>query len=324
MPPTAQAVADPARAARPPLARHQPHAHAAGWRACDVPHLRRHPGVPLLGRLLRRARRPQRPDHARRRAAAERGRRQLRLPRREGDLQRRPGAPPRQRVPVPDAVAGDDRDVQGEGRAARSSPTARTASTPSRNEYPQFDGQLRGACTTRSSSPNLHRRRASSRRRSTSAQKVTYHDSCYLGRHNGELRRAARRSSSRCPARSSSRCRATASTSFCCGAGGGHMCVEESQGQAHQRRALRRGAGDRRRHRRHATARSASRCSRTASRRWSRTRTKRARPMDLAELLELTVLGGPPKAAPSPVATAPAPDGGSTAVATEEPASPAE
>ncbi len=52
--------------------------------------------------------------------------------------------------------------------------------------------------------------------------------------------------------------------------------------------------------------------------------TKRARPMDLAELLELTVLGGPPKVAPSPVATAPAPDGGSTAVATEEPAAPAE
>ena len=60
-----------------------PHVVDGGPRHPDV---RRLAGVPLLGRLLRRARRPQHPDHARRRPPADGGRRQLRLPGRGGDV----------------------------------------------------------------------------------------------------------------------------------------------------------------------------------------------------------------------------------------------
>ena len=69
------------RTARPPLARRAVQPHRVDGRP-RYPHLRRHAEVSLLGRLLRRDGRPQHPDHARRRAPAGRGRRQLRLPRR--------------------------------------------------------------------------------------------------------------------------------------------------------------------------------------------------------------------------------------------------
>ncbi len=61
--------------------------------------------VALLRRLRRRLRRPPEEGLARHRADPPRGQGLVRHPRRGGDLQRRGGAPPRQRVPVPDAGA---------------------------------------------------------------------------------------------------------------------------------------------------------------------------------------------------------------------------
>ena len=101
-----------------------------------------------------------------------------------------------------------------------------------RARVPGLRRPLRGACTTRSSWPSSC---ATDGWRPRPARRtITYHDSCYLARHNDVLS-APREIVSRIGkplemARSGKR-------TFCCGAGGAHLWMEERGAQINEERA---------------------------------------------------------------------------------------
>jgi Fe-S oxidoreductase len=180
-----------------------------------------------------------------------------------------------------------------------------------RNEYPQFGGRYEVYHHTEMLSKLIEEGRLSPK--VNLDQKVTYHDSCYLGRHNGVFS-APRAILDSLPNAQFIEMPRNQRQSFCCGAGGGHMFVDESGGKRinHERaeEAQSTGAGI-----------VASNCPFCIQMFEDGVATvqpdeaRRMRPMDLAELLEMTVLGGPPRRV-EPEASTPSPDGGSPGAAT--------
>jgi Fe-S oxidoreductase len=97
-----------------------------------------------------------------------------------------------------------------------------------KNEYPAFGGQYEVRHHTEVLDDLLERGRLYPR--NPVHEKVTYHDSCYIGRHNN-IYDAPRRAMQRLPGLEVVEMTRSGSRSFCCGAGGGRMWLEETVGK---------------------------------------------------------------------------------------------
>jgi len=99
-----------------------------------------------------------------------------------------------------------------------------------KHEYPQLEGRFEVVHHTELLADLIAQGRLSPRRDNGLSEKaVTYHDPCYIARHNDLLEEPRQvLASTGARALEMERCRRT---TFCCGAGGSHMWVEESGGQ---------------------------------------------------------------------------------------------
>jgi len=96
-----------------------------------------------------------------------------------------------------------------------------------KNEYPQFEGEFEVVHHSQLIAQLTKQGKLTPK--NALAKKITYQDPCYLGRHN-DIYDSPRQVLSSIPQARLVEMERHGSRSFCCGGGGGHMWIEESQG----------------------------------------------------------------------------------------------
>jgi Fe-S oxidoreductase len=97
-----------------------------------------------------------------------------------------------------------------------------------KNEYPEFGGNYRVINHTQLISELIREKRIKLSK--VMSERLTYHDPCYLGRHN-DIYDEPREALAAIPGVEITEMQRSRRESFCCGAGGGRMWMEEHIGQ---------------------------------------------------------------------------------------------